>query len=380
MTVLCCARRKKTSKPWVLNLSSLPRETVVMFQKIQILGNRMINLQVSFEKLKYPRHLLHPREAAILLCMHITQRKRSQGKTEFGMWFLDARSAETNPLKLASPNLSRIWFDTTTNTNVKKMVRCMWTSYSQYWKISNSARQGIHKPGFAQLPEIWKMRMEDWSFSCNPGTFRWNLCFTKIDEFRDDFLHMQRIHLSRGSSTRPVLYCRSWIGRRRKGTKRRRANNFLDSSWSFQQRFQRSRANYRFQQSKKSALSNSLETWTRYVLYWVHLRSAPNAGLEFWQTGSNAIITHRSVPIECVVKVVSESGKRDMFARQLTPPEEPKVTLWEKWVHRSSNALRLPRETEKKLQIWDSNPIPSESHLAEGGIWTLFWSSSRRHP
>ena len=104
------------------------------------------------------------------------------------------------------------------------------------------------------------------------------------------------------------------------------------------------------------------------AVYWVHLRSAQDAGLEFWQTGSNAIITYQSVPKECVVKVVSESGKREMFARQLVPREGPKVTLREKCVHRSSNALRLPRATEKKLQIWDSNPIPSESHLAEGGV------------
>ena len=98
-----------------------------------------------------------------------------------------------------------------------------------------------------------------------------------------------------------------------------------------------------------------------------------NAGLEFWQTGSNGIITYQSVPKECVVKVVSESGKREMFARQLTSREGPKVTLREKWVHRSSNALRLTRETEKKLQKWDSNPIPSESHMAEGGVLnTLF--------
>ena len=80
------------------------------------------------------------------------------------------------------------------------------------------------------------------------------------------------------------------------------------------------------------------------------------------------MITYQSVPKECVVKVVSESGKREMFARQLVPREGPKVTLREKCVHRSSNALRLPRATEKKLQIWDSNPIPSESHLAEGGV------------
>ena len=106
--------------------------------------------------------------------------------------------------------------------------------------------------------------------------------------------------------------------------------------------------------------------------HWAHLRSAQNAGLDFWQTGSNAIITYQSVPKECVVKVVSESGKREMFAGQLTPREGPKVTLREKWVHRSSNALRLPRETEKKLQTGDSNPIPSESHLAEGGVLNSF--------
>ena len=104
------------------------------------------------------------------------------------------------------------------------------------------------------------------------------------------------------------------------------------------------------------------------AVYGVHLRPAQNAGLEFWHTGSNATITYQSVPKECVVKVVSESGKRDMFARQLTPREGPKVTLREKWVHRSSNALRLPRETEKKWQKRHSNTIPSESHLAEGGV------------
>ena len=31
------------------------------------------------------------------------------------------------------------------------------------------------------------------------------------------------------------------------------------------------------------------------------------------------------------------------------------------WVHTSSNALRLPQETERKLQRWDSNPIPPRS-------------------
>ena len=112
--------------------------------------------------------------------------------------------------------------------------------------------------------DIWNLSRWRWMievYSCNPGTFRWNLRFTKTDELRDDSLHMKRIHLSRRSSTRPILCCSSWIGRRRKGTKRT-ANNFLHSSWSCQQRCQRSRVNYRFKQGKKIALSNSLETWT----------------------------------------------------------------------------------------------------------------------
>ena len=48
---------------------------------------------------------------------------------------------------------------------------------------------------------------------------------------------------------------------------------------------------------------------------WIHLSTAQDAGLEFWQTGSNAMITYQSVPKECVVKVVSESVKRELFAR-----------------------------------------------------------------
>ena len=42
--------------------------------------------------------------------------------------------------------------------------------------------------------------------------------FTKIYELRDVSLQVETIHLSRGSSTRPILHSRNWIGGRRKGT------------------------------------------------------------------------------------------------------------------------------------------------------------------
>ena len=95
--------------------------------------------------------------------------------------------------------------------------------------------------------------------------------------------------------------------------------------------------------------------------YWLYLSTAQDAGLEFWHTSSNAIITYQSVPKESVVKVVSESGKRQLFARQLTSRDRPKVTLRPSWVHERSKTVSIPRETESNLQTWDSNPNSSES-------------------
>ena len=82
-------------------------------------------------------------------------------------------------------------------------------------------------------------------------------------------------------------------------------------------------------------------------MYWIHLSTAQDAGLEFRQTGSHAIITYRSVPKECVVKVVSESGKKESFARQLTPRERSKVTLRPTWVREKSKNARMQACTGK---------------------------------
>ena len=96
-------------------------------------------------------------------------------------------------------------------------------------------------------------------------------------------------------------------------------------------------------------------------MYWIHLSTAQDAGPEFWQTGSHGIITYQSVLKECVVKVVSESVKRELFARQITPRERPKVTLGPSWVHTRSNTVSMLRETGSNLQAWNSDPNASGS-------------------
>ena len=79
----------------------------------------------------------------------------------------------------------------------------------------------------------------------------------------------------------------------------------------------------------------------------------------------------REIRIESVTKRIHEghiAGKGqnskvhyNLVARQLKPREGPKVTLRGKRIHKSSNALRVPRETVVMLQKSDSNPIRSES-------------------
>ena len=76
---------------------------------------------------------------------------------------------------------------------------------------------------------------------------------------------------------------------------------------------------------------------------------------------------------ECVVMVVSESGKRELFARLLTPRERPKVTLRPSWVHERSKNASMPRETESQLQTGNSNPNSSGSrNFAERGVRTVY--------
>ena len=96
-------------------------------------------------------------------------------------------------------------------------------------------------------------------------------------------------------------------------------------------------------------------------MYWIRLSTAHDAGLKFLRTRSNAITTYHSVPKESVIKVVSENGKRELFARQLTPRERPKLTLRPSWIYERSNTVSIPRETESNLQAWIYNPKSSES-------------------
>ena len=59
------------------------------------------------------------------------------------------------------------------------------------------------------------------------------------------------------------------------------------------------------------------------AVFWVKLSRAQDLGLQFWQTKSNAIIVHQSVPHQCIERVVGDDGGRIIFQRILTPKRRP---------------------------------------------------------
>ena len=126
---------------------------------------------------------------------------------------------------------------------------------------------------------------------------------------------MEAIYLSRGSSTRTILHCRNWISGRKKvrkeGRQKESSSLLLIRSAAMQMKQNLSQ----IQRNQEKVKYQSHWRPEQDAVCWIHLSTAQDAGLELWQTGSNAKTTNQSVPKECVVKVVSESGNRK-FARE----------------------------------------------------------------
>ena len=185
------------------------------------------------------------------------------------------------------------------------------------------------------------MKME--IYSCDPRSLKWNVRITETAELRDDSLQMEAIYLLRGSSTRSILHCRNLFGGRKERKEGRQTifftpldpiNSDADGVESITDTAKPREVKYQIQWRPEQD-----------AVCWIHLSTDQDAGPEFWQTVSKVILTNQSMPKECVVKVVIESGKGDLFARQLTPRERPKVTLRLSWVHTRSNTESVPRET-----------------------------------
>ena len=110
------------------------------------------------------------------------------------------------------------------------------------------------------------------------------------------------------------------------------------------------------------------KAWKRHqnTVYWVDINLALRKGLKFYQTRSNAIILHETLPAHCIPKVVGmETGEVIYEKVYISPRPPPKISLKHDWKRElgSEDAQRPERQVVQQSRSFQSNqPIPNPSH------------------
>ena len=83
--------------------------------------------------------------------------------------------------------------------------------------------------------------------------------------------------------------------------------------------------------------------------YWVDINFAQRKGLKFYQTRSNAIILHETLPAYCIPKVVRmETGEVIYEKVYASPRPPPKISFKDNWMKElGSEVARHPTNPTK---------------------------------
>ena len=110
------------------------------------------------------------------------------------------------------------------------------------------------------------------------------------------------------------------------------------------------------------------KAWKRHqnTVYWVDINLALKKGLKFYQTRSNAIILHETLPAYCVPKVVRmETGEVIYEKVYASPRPPPKISLEHDWMRElgSEDAHRPDGQVVQQFKSSQSNqPTPNPDH------------------
>ena len=110
-----------------------------------------------------------------------------------------------------------------------------------------------------------------------------------------------------------------------------------------------------------------IEKRNQDAVFWIKMSRAQDQGLQFWQTKSSAIITHATVPGDCIDRVISHDGDRAMFEILATPRPARKVALKSNW-HTQQQQQQQPQHLtlEKDVHsIWKRHTIWE----SRAGVW-----------
>ena len=110
------------------------------------------------------------------------------------------------------------------------------------------------------------------------------------------------------------------------------------------------------------------KAWKRHqnTVYWVDINLALKKGLKFYQTRSNAIILHETLPAFCIPKVVRmETGEVKNKKVYASPRPPPKISLKHDWKRElgSEDAQRPDGQVVQPFKSSQSNqPTPNPDH------------------
>ena len=114
------------------------------------------------------------------------------------------------------------------------------------------------------------------------------------------------------------------------------------------------------------------KAWKRHqnAVFWVDINLALKKGLKFYQTRSNAIILHETLPAYCIPKVVRMETGEVIYEKVFMSPRPPqKISLKHDWKRElgSEDDQRPEGQVVQQSRSFQSNqPIPNPSHDRTG--------------
>ena len=114
------------------------------------------------------------------------------------------------------------------------------------------------------------------------------------------------------------------------------------------------------------------KAWKKHqeAVYWVHINLAFRKRLKLYQTRSNAIILHETLPAYCIPKIVRmETGEVIYEKVNMSPRPPPKISLRHDWKRElgSEHVQQPERQVVQQYRSFQSNqPIPNPSRNRSG--------------
>ena len=115
------------------------------------------------------------------------------------------------------------------------------------------------------------------------------------------------------------------------------------------------------------------KVWKKHqnTVYWVDINLARKKGLKFYQTRSNAIILHETLPAYCIPKVVRMETQEIIYEKVYASPRPPpKISLKHDWMKElGSEVAQRPDgqvvQQSKSSQSNQPNPNPDHDRMVK---------------